>query len=75
MQLITPNPILITEDNVRVIAEGDEYMQDAFIADIAKNSENGIVFVWTLTQKIKTNTTVEITNRYNVKENGEVLPA
>ena len=77
MLLITPNPSIdnLSEASVRFLNTENQFMLDSVISDVAKHTEEGIVYVWTLTQKVKTKTSVEIVNRYGVNARGEVLPA
>lgn len=77
MLLITPNPSIdnLSEDSVRFLNTENQFMLDSVISDVSKYTEEGIVYVWTLTQKIKTKTSVAIVNRYDVNARGEVLPA
>lgn len=77
MLLITPNPSIdnFSEASVRFLNTESPFILDDVISDVSKYTEDGIVYVWTLTQKIKTKTSVEIVNRYDVNARGEVLPA
>lgn len=77
MLLITPNPSMdnLSEASVRFLNTDSHYMLDHTISDVSKYTDEGIVYVWTLTQKVKTKTSVEIVNRYTVNARGEVLPA
>ena len=77
MLLITPNPSIdnLSEASVRFLNTENQFMLDSVISDVSKHTDEGIVYVWTLTQKVKTKTSVEIINRYDVNARGEVLPA
>lgn len=77
MFLITPDPVdtNITADNTRFCMSDDPDLVYAYLKELAHASNNGMFFVWSVGQKIKVKSSIEIVQKYMVNAKGEVLPA